>query len=333
MKKKTSRFMSKRAVLITSGATLIASITIAATGLTGLLNTKPAFVLEIPDKPNVNLVDTSFVSSLTPDETEGNGSVYEFKNNTDAITLGAKLARVFELTGDYEDKWYSTEKAGAPDFLRLEDGSQMVDVNLTGTLSFQYSNGDAWVAPKCRREGPIPGECVDFDEELSNYPSDATARDQAHALYSKLGLEVQPSRIRIIREMTSLSAQAPVMVDGRATGIFWNIFWGNTGKIDTVSGWAADPLKVSGVETVSEKDALARLSAEQWYLSATPQKTGVLTITRIERTSTMAFDANGKMWSVPSFTMTAKGETTQLVILALKHVVKKLAEPLPGDGN
>lgn len=362
-----------------------ASVAVAAVVLGGVVNPQPTFTLEMGASEglgqrnvsagvaedskmgsssywgNPNMID--YVAGEALGTNAGTGSIYEFMNNTTAKELSASIKRVLKIDGGFVTETYEVETPGGTEkvtYFNLQSGAINVYVTDTnGALSFTYSNGNAWVLGECVKEESSPenkGEtyCVENAPVEADLPSDNEAIARALELFSGLGFETTAADITLNRADDSLYAFAPIKVDGKSTGLSWDIAWGNTGKISSMFGYAVDAVKVADVSTISAKDTVLRMSDYRWIASASQElyvestldsmmgrwddlHQGLTPTYRVidsKAVQGIIYDANGKMFSVPAFAMYAENDSYPLVYVSVVDGVIKLPEPIvwPEDG-
>jgi len=362
-----------------------ASVAVAAVVLGGVLNPQTTFTLEMgangqQSSGKMTLGDTmqgrkdmaywsdpasiDYIAGDELSEATGNGSIYEFVNNMSAQELSATIKRVLGIDGRFVTKNFDvhtpsgTEKAT---YLNLHNGDTYVFVNDTnGALSFNYSNGNAWVMGECVKEEtsaemPDVSYCVENAPVNAKLPSDKQAIARALELFSGLGFETTAADITLNRAEDSLYAFAPIKVDGQSTGLSWDIAWGNSGKISSMNGYAVDAVKVADVSTISAKDTVKRMNDYRWMASGSAElyqttatissrmsadvmptegDTQKILVVKAIETQGIIYDANGKMFSVPSFALYAENDSYPLVYVSVADGVIKLPEPIvwPEDG-
>ncbi len=290
-------------------------------------------------------------------DSTGSGSIYEFVNNMSAQDLSAAIKRALGIDGRFATENFDvhtpngTEKAT---YLNLHNGNIYVFVSDTnGALSFNYSNGEAWIMGECVREETSPETpdvtyCVENAPVKATLPSNKIAVARALEIFSGLGFETTADDIQVTRGDDSLYAFAPIKVDGKPTGLTWDISWGNSGKISAVNGYAVNAVKVADVATISAKDTVKRMSDYRWmasgsaelYVESTLTSTvgrwedlhkGLTPTFRVIESKTVQgiiYDANGKMFSVPSYAMYAENDSYPLVIVSVVDGVIKLPKPM-----
>ncbi len=357
-----------------------ASVAVAAVVLGGAVNPQPTFTLEMGTgeglgQRNVSkgLAEDSKVGSSTywgnPYTIDyvagedlsgdtGSGSIYEFVNNTTAKELSATIKRVLKIDGGFVTETYDVETPNGTEkvtYFNLQSGAINVYVSdPNGSLSFNYSNGNAWVMGECVKEEssaemPDVSYCVENAPVKADLPTDKEAIERALELFSGLGFETTAADITLNRAGDSLFAFAPIKVDGKPTGLSWDIAWGNSGEISGVNGYAVDAVKVADVSTISAKDTVKRMNDYRWmasgayelYLTAetissrmsaevmpTEGKTQKVLVVKATETLGIIYDANGKMFAVPAFAMYAENDSYPLVFVSVVDGVIKLPEPI-----
>jgi hypothetical protein len=294
----------------------------------------------------------------------GSGSIYEFVNNTTAKELSASIKRVLKIDGAFVTETYGVETPNGEEkvtYFNLQSGAINVYVTDTnGALNFNYSNQEAWVLGECTKEETSPEMpemtyCVENAPVKADLPTDKQAIASALELFSGLGFETTAADITVNRSEDSLYAFAPIKVDGKSTGLSWDIAWGNTGKISSLNGYAVDAVKVADVSTISAKDTVKRMNDYRWTASGSAElyqtastissrmgddtaanegKTQQILVVKATEALGIIYDANGKMYAVPSYAMFTENDSYPLVIVSVVDGVIKLPEPIvwPQDG-
>jgi hypothetical protein len=292
-------------------------------------------------------------------DSTGSGSIYEFVNNMSAQDLSAAIKRALGINGRFVTENFDIHTANGTEkatYLNLHNGNIYVFVSDTnGALSFNYSNGEAWIMGECVREETSPETpdvtyCAENAPIQATLPSNKMAVARALEIFSGLGFETTADDIQVTRGEDSLYAFAPIKVDGKPTGLSWDISWGNSGKISAVNGYAVDAVKVADVGTISAKDTVKRMSDYRWMASGSAElyqtaatgvssgassvdgtaesKTQKTLIVKATQALGIIYDANGKMFSVPSYAMYAENDNYPLVIVSVVDGVIKLPEPI-----
>jgi len=311
---------------------------------------------------NPNAIDYIAGEDLSGDA--GSGSIYEFVNYATAKELSAAIKRVLKLDGGFVTETYGVETPNGEEkvtYFNLQSGAINVYVTDTnGALNFNYSNQEAWVLGECVKEETSPEMpemtyCVEHAPVKADLPTDKQAIARALELFSGLGFETTAADITVNRSEDSLYAFAPIKVDGKSTGLSWDIAWGNTGTISSLNGYAVDAVKVADVSTISAKDTVKRMNDYRWTASGSAElyqtastissrmgddtaanegKTQQILVVKATDALGIIYDANGKMFAVPSYAMFTENDSYPLVIVSVVDGVIKLPEPIvwPQDG-
>ena len=303
---------------------------------------------------------SAVVDYVADDELEGDagsGAIYEFVAYTTPKDLSESLKRVLGISGAFKVETYDVTIANAEAKLThfiLQDNDTYAFVGDTsGGLYFSYSNAKAWVIGDCIKEEASPESpdvtyCVENAPVKADLPGDSQAIEQALEVFKGLGFETTAAEITVNRGPDSLYAFAPIKVDGKSTGLSWDILWANSGEISNVNGYAVKAVKVADVSTISAKDTVKRMNDYRWSASGSAElyqfesgdgvSSGIFSpgvagtprvfIVKAKATQGLIYDANGKMYSVPSFAMYAENDTYPLVYVSVVDGVIKLPEPI-----
>jgi len=79
------------------------------------------------------------------------------------------------------------------------------------------------------------------------------------------GLAVTPSDLRIYRDDWGASVSASLKVDGQETALEWYVGWGADGTLSYASGHSVSVTDRGNYNTISPKDAVARLGDWRWF--------------------------------------------------------------------
>ncbi len=300
---------------------------------------------------------TEYVASDQLSTEGGEDLIYEITATMSAEELAKKIKQALSLDGEFDSVSYSADGVNGYSqeysYLQLQNGSDYVYINDSQLLSFNYSNGEAWVTGKCLREETPPdmpesSYCVENAPVTPNLPSDSQATAEALKVFQSLGFETLASELSIHRGPDSVYITAPIKVEGRSTGLNWDISWANSGKISSINGFAVEAVPVAKVPTISAKDAVKRMSDYRWMASAgselynydatssrsvtssdsTADEIRRLTVERATPILAIIYDAKGKAYSVPSFAMYLESDTNPLVFVSVADGVIKLPEPI-----
>jgi hypothetical protein len=303
-------------------------------------------------------VEIEYVAGDDLSSSSGTGAIYEFVNNTSASEFSALIKRVLKIEGKFVTENYGVETANGTEkvtYLNLQSGATYVYVSdNNGALNFTYSNGDAWLMGECLKEEQAvedPGAtyCVENAPVKAKLPTDEQAISKVVTLFSELGFETTSTDITLNRSEDSLYAFAPIKVDGVSTGLSWDIAWGNSGKISSINGYAVSAVKVAEVSTISAKDTVKRMNDYRWMASgsaelyqnaatfspiyvggkgSTEVNNQTIKVVKATEVQAVIYDANGKMFSVPSFALYTDIESYPLVYVSVADGVIKLPEPI-----
>lgn len=228
----------------------------------------------------------------------GSGGVHALeRTGTPEATLD-ELAGVFDLVGDamrasYFDESYPSYIVGP------EDGSApALTITWAGTASWWYSDPGASGWTTCASPGDAgaegagadgSGDSAEADEPLpeiapevcepvppadGDMPSEDEARDEAAAILTATGLDVDAADIRITADAWQTVASANLVVDGVETALDWAVAWGPSGEIAWAYGHAVEVVSKGSFGTVSERDAVSRLADGRWFGAAGPEFQG-----------------------------------------------------------
>ncbi len=364
-----------------------ASVAVAAVVLGGVVNPQTTFTLEMgasaPQGSNSSVmgvpegawgseadskvgsssywpspIQIEYVASDTLSDATGSGSIYEFVNNTTAKELSASIKRVLKIDGAFVTETYGVDTPNGTEkvtYFNLNSGAINVYVSVNnGALTFYYSNGDAYITGDCVKEESSPQTpdvtyCVENAPVKANLPSDNAAITQALEVFKGLGFDTTAGDIKVDRSEDSMYASAPIKVDGKSTGLSWDISWGNSGEVSGVYGYAVDAVKVADVSTISAKDTVKRMNDYRWMASGSAElynylpsvssrstgesigtegKKQTMLIDKATEVMGIIYDAKGKMWVVPCFAMYAENDSYPLVFVSVVDGVITLPEPI-----
>jgi hypothetical protein len=266
--------------------------------------------------------------------------------------MAALLQELFEVKGkvtfgdtaggrvsDYGDGFSSSAGGPVTADANLSSGGKSIYVSAQGATYFSYYNENAYTLGECVKwdnakvavdevgnptdESDPSNEstsyCVENEFVKPSFMSESSAKAEAASTFKALGLDVAIDDIKIETMTDVMYGSAPVKLNGKPTGLVWDISWGNTGEIYTVSGSAVTFTKVGSVSTISDANAVTRISDYRWnvgadqslwsgdILSAYPynsEQDELKPVTKdiIKAVATLGTltDASGNMWVVPS---------------------------------
>ncbi|KQV24693.1 hypothetical protein [Yonghaparkia sp. Root332] len=223
----------------------------------------------------------------------GSGAAYALERTGAPEATLDGLADVFDLVGEavrasYFDESYPSYIVGP------EDGSApALTITWAGTASWWYSDPAASGWTSCAVPGdvgadgtageapadePLPEIAPEICEPVpptgGAMPSEDEARDEAAAILTATGLDVDAEDIRVTADDWQTVASANLVVDGVETALDWAVAWGPGGEIAWAYGHAVDIVGRGTFGTVSERDAVSRLSDGRWFGAAGPEFQG-----------------------------------------------------------
>lgn len=179
----------------------------------------------------------------------GSGNVYQLKLSGDPEAIITALAKRFNLEGELTKESYDGNKTYSY-FFGVKDNYEKP------SLSVYWSGTGSWNLNNYTGATSGPG-----------LPSDDEIRTQAAELFGATGLVIEPSKIDIFKEY-GRTAIGHLEVEGKATAIDWAMYWDEFGNLVSASGNSVSVVNRGSFQTVSEKDAVARLS--DWRYSGSP---------------------------------------------------------------
>lgn len=179
----------------------------------------------------------------------GSGNVYQLKLSGDPEAIITSLAQRFQIEGELTKESYDGNKTYSY-FFGVKDNYEKP------SLSIYWSGTGSWYLNNY--SGATSGPGLLSDDEI---------RAQAAELFAATGLSVSPSKIDIFKEY-GRTAIGHLEVDGKATALDWTMTWDEFGNLVSASGNSVSVVNRGSFQTVSEKDAVARLS--DWRYSGSP---------------------------------------------------------------
>lgn len=275
--------------------------------------------------------------------------VYQVALSGDPLQHIKSLAKYFGIDGEVQDL-NKDGSYGSTQYPVYSVGSQdgtgaSVSIYWSGTGTWNYYNPDAYA------------EIADADSKL---PSVSEARAQAAKIFKATGLSVSTSDIRVTGDEYSTQAIASLQLNGQDTAIEWYLNWGRNGEIGSASGSFVKLVDKGEFNTISAKDAVARI--EDWRYSgslptrfwdeasltigvgdsvrsdlmpnpeASPELVKV-TIEKAAKAWLLIWDASGNAWIVPGLALTDDRGWIQAVFTLEEGVVElaDLPEVMPMD--
>lgn len=253
----------------------------------------------------------------------GSGSVYALERSGTPESTLTDISSVFDLVGEamrssYFDEAYPSYVVGP------EDGTApALTITWAGTASWWYNDPEASGWWSCSSPGSTGEEGVDDTaeapaveptEEIAEgeilidpipepevceppvaaegaMPTEDEARGEAADIFAATGLDVAASDIRIMADEWQTVASANLVVDGVTTALDWSVAWGPSGEISWAYGHAVDVVDKGEYGTVSEADAVSRLSDGRWFGAPGPDyQGGMIGIAEMARDASVSSD-------------------------------------------
>jgi len=199
----------------------------------------------------------------------GKGNVYQSKLVGEPLSLLRSMAAIFGVDGEpVRDEW-SDEKY--PSY-SITVGNKYLSAYWSGTGSWSYSN---WSELDYSCEEPAVRS--DSEEELSYCEPKLTPEliptvDELKLLTAELMLKTgqtyNPSDLKIYRDDWGANVSLPYLSNGVDTGAWTYISWGMNGELSYFSSHSFELVDRGQFDTVSPKDAVARISDGRWFGSA-----------------------------------------------------------------
>ncbi len=210
-------------------------------------------------------IEYEYDSSALSEET-GRGTVYQLLLEGDPKQKLQELADYFGVEGEIrEEEWSSPEY---PTFA-IGKPERQVSITWAGTGNFYFNAWDQ-NSYKCENKTVTleDGSSYETCEPIATpelIPSVETIRTEAFEIFSSFELSVSKDQIRVDRSDWGASAIASLQIDGKDTAIEWWINYDGAGKLSSVSGSFAKPVARGDFNTVSAKDAAARIKDGRWF--------------------------------------------------------------------
>lgn len=204
------------------------------------------------------------------------GPVYQLVMQGDPIEVAASVAQQFGVQGEvqqsaYFDENFPTYVVGPEDWT-----GPSVSVTWTGTGSWFYSNPSAYPEPVCT-EAPAPEgfeepyyECENPEPE-GPLPSAEEAKTLAAELFQANGLDITAEQVKVLsQDEWGVGVSGSLYVDGVETAIEWSVYWAPGPVIASASGHSISVMERGTFDTISPRDAVARLESGQWWGAVGP---------------------------------------------------------------
>lgn len=179
----------------------------------------------------------------------GSGNVYQLQLKGDPETLITSLSKRFGIEGELSKESYDGNKTYTY-FYGIKDNWEKP------SLSVYWSGTGSWYLNNYTGATSGPG-----------LPSDDQIREQAAELFAATGLITLPSDLRILKEY-GRTVIGHLEVGGKATALEWSMTWDEHGNLVSASGNSVQLINRGTFQTVSEKDAVARIS--DWRYAGSP---------------------------------------------------------------
>lgn len=199
-------------------------------------------------------------------EETGRGTVYQLVLEGDPKEKLQQLADYFGVEGEIrEEEWSSPEY---PTFA-IGKPERQVSITWAGTGNFYFNSWDQ-NSYKCENKTITleDGSSYESCEPIATpelIPSVEKIRSEAFGIFENFGLEISKDEIRVDRSDWGASAIGSVQIDGQDTALEWWINYDGAGKLSSVAGHFAKPVARGEFNTVSAKDAAARIKDGRWF--------------------------------------------------------------------
>lgn len=287
----------------------------------------------------------------------GKGKVYELKLQGSPEQVLQRAGKAFGLTGEVKKSAYwSAENPSY--FIGSEDGtSPSVSIWWNGTGSWYYSNYAPMSEQPCLRTDKADDGseyCAEYPVLLPTpelIPSRSDVLAEAQRVFAATGLKVSADEIIVYRDEWSASASASQKVAGQETAITWSIGYDSKGNLSWASGNSVTAIERGEFQTISAKNAVARLSDWRWYgsppnsayppLEATNRsstldlpsvspgeiETVVITINGSTSHLLQIWDKSGASWLVPGYGLKGSNGSVNFAVSLIEGVIE-LPEPV-----
>jgi hypothetical protein len=285
------------------------------------------------------------------------GKVYELKLQGSPEQVLQRAGKAFGLTGEVKKSAYwSAENPSY--FIGSEDGtSPSVSIWWNGTGSWYYSNYAPMAEQPCLRTDKAEDGseyCAEYPVMLPTpelIPSRSDVLAEAQSIFAATGLKVSADEIIVYRDEWSASASASQTVAGQETAITWSIGYDSKGNLSWASGNSVTAVERGEFQTISAKNAVARLSDWRWYgyppssayppMDATNRsstldlpavspgeiETVVITINGSTSHLLQIWDKSGASWLVPGYGLKGSNGSMNFAVSLIEGVIE-LPEPL-----
>lgn len=286
----------------------------------------------------------------------GQGKVYELKLEGSPEQVLQRAGKAFGLTGEVKKSAYwSAENPSY--FIGSEDGtSPSVSIWWNGTGSWFYSDNPPMSEQPCLRTD----KAEDGSEYCAEYPvllptpeliPSSEVLAEAQRIFAATGLKISADEIAVYRDEWSASASASQKVAGQETAITWSMGYDSKGNLSWASGNSVTAVERGEFQTISAKNAVARLSDWRWYgsppnsayppMDATNRsstldlpavspgeiETVVITINGSTSNLLQIWDKSGASWLVPGYGLKGSNGSMNFAVSLVEGVIE-LPEPV-----
>ena len=298
-----------------------------------------------------------YVAGAELSDEAGSGKVYELRLDGSPEAVLQRAAKAFGLKGEVrKSSYWSAENPSY--FVGTEDGSSpSVSIWWNGTGSWYYSNYAQMPELPClRTEKAEDGSeyCAEYPEQKSTpelIPSRAAILAEAQRVFNATGLKVSAGEITVYRDEWSASATAIQQVAGQDTAITWSIGYDSRGNLSWASGNSVTAVERGEFNTISAKNAVARLSDWRWFgspannaypmaemsnkmgtldmpaVSPGETETVVVTINQSKSHLLQIWDKSGASWLVPGYGLTGSNGSINFVVSLIEGTIE-MPEPI-----
>lgn len=233
----------------------------------------------------------------------GTGQVYELQLTGEPKAILQRVADYLGLQGSVYEPEYSNDQYRVFAIGSKDGSGASATINWSGTGSWWFNEPQAYPVPACQKwETAEDGAnyCGQYEEQKPT-PELLPSRDQmiseAVKIFSAVGQKVSPTQIQTSTSDWGSSAYASLQIGGEDSPIEWAISWGPKGKIGSVSGHSVKALSRGDFKTISDKDAVGRIS--DWRYSGQLAQSAWAKYQTNPSGEVIAFDDAAKSLSAP----------------------------------
>ncbi len=294
----------RRSVQVAGGGVLLAAAVVTALVVSPGLGSAPLFTsaassaaggassASVPASGLMRIwADYHYHAGANLSTSGGNGDVYQLARTGSGSQRAAALATAFGLSGEptkaggSDPTWTVGSTDGTTPSLQItwsgsgdwwfNDPAAFPQVGCATTDGASGSGGSSTGSSgDIATPGPdpiSPPDCTTAPTGPNSAPTGADARSQAQKLFARTGLSVSVNDIKLVADTSQTSAIAYLTVGGEKTALDWEVTWSSTGKVASASGHTVTVVDRGSRATISEADAVQRLSDSRWYGSAGPK--------------------------------------------------------------